>query len=240
MRELAARRVHQGVSLDDFVPAYRVALLADLGRLRGPGSAAGGSLEAASFALARFGDRCRRHPHHSGCRGVPARRNASARPERPGCAGSGRAPHPRPTDEPRPAAPGRSRPGPCRIVADDRRYGRAGPPARPMMRSRLARDALEAGMSLGTARPLAAIRHGELVILVPGGSLADHARPPARDTGADDRQDRRRRPLRRRAFPREASQACSRHTVKPRSRSPTPQRPARSCPSTSCRHSNAR
>ena len=34
LRRLAARRVHQGVSLEVFIHAYRVALLAYLGRVR--------------------------------------------------------------------------------------------------------------------------------------------------------------------------------------------------------------
>ena len=52
-------------------------------------------------------------------------------------------------------------------------------------------------MSLGTARPLAAIRHGELVLISAGTSPRDQDRQPARGTPTHHRGARHRRPLRR-------------------------------------------
>ena len=166
LRGLAARRVHQGVSLEDFIHAYRVALLAywdacveEAMRLKLP--------RQAGFELASS-DRGDRHHHHPGRRGVSARRDADQNPKWSRGQRPARAPDPRRADRPpgrrHPAAPGLDPTGQLlTIVGTVQRTTLAVADA-----LQLARDTLEEDMSLGAARPLAAIRHGELVLVTSG------------------------------------------------------------------------
>ena len=168
LRALAARRVHQGVSLEVFIHAYRVALRAywdacaeeatRLGIPRAAGFAlAGSTIEAVDSITTQAAD-------------AYLREEARVRTQ------SGRAARDlverlidgQPIDPARrhPAAPGLDPTGQLltvvgRIEQTTLAVGDA---------LQLVRDTLEESMSLGTKRPLATIRHGELVLIMAGTS----------------------------------------------------------------------
>ncbi|MCW3057729.1 MAG: hypothetical protein JWO21_1698 [Solirubrobacterales bacterium] len=168
LRELASRRVHQGVSLEVFIHAYRVALLAyweacadEATRLR--------ISRAAGFALASSAIEAI---------DIIATQAAEAylREEARILTQSGRAARDlverlingQPIDHGRrhPAAPGLDPTGALLTV-----IGRIEQTALAIGDAlQLARDTLEESISLGTIRPLTTIRHGELVVISPGTS----------------------------------------------------------------------
>jgi hypothetical protein len=168
VRELAARRVHQGVSLEVFVHAYRVALLAywdacaeEAARLR--------ISREAGFALARSAidaiDTITTQAAEAYLREENRLRTQSGRAARDLVE---RLIDGQPVDPGRrhPAAPGLDPTGQLltavgRVEQTTLAVGDA---------LQLARDTLEANMSLGTVRPLATIRHGELVLISGGTS----------------------------------------------------------------------
>jgi hypothetical protein len=168
VRELAARRVHQGVSLEVFVHAYRVALLAywdacadEAARLR--------ISREAGFALARSAidaiDTITTQAAEAYLREENRLRTQSGRAARDLVE---RLIDGQPIDPGRrhPAAPGLDPTGQLLTVV-----GRVEQTTLAVGDAlQLARDALEENMSLGTARPLATIRHGELVLISGGAS----------------------------------------------------------------------
>ena len=168
LRELAARRVHQGVSLDVFMHAYRVALLAywdacaeEASRLRLSREAgfaiAGSAIEAidiittqAAEAYLREESRVRTQTGRAGRDLIE--RLVNGQPIEP------RRRHP--------AAPGLDPTGQIITVV-----GRVAQTALAVSDAlQIARETLEESMLLGTARPLVAIRHGELVMIMAGTS----------------------------------------------------------------------
>jgi PucR C-terminal helix-turn-helix domain/GGDEF-like domain len=169
VRDLAARRVHQGVSLEVFIQAYRVALLAfwdacddEASRLR--------ISRDAGFELARsvIGaiDTITTQAAEAYLREETRVRTQSGRAARDLVE---RLINGQPIDPGRrhPAAPGLDPTGPLltvvgRIEQTTLAVGDA---------LQLARDTLEESMSVGTSGPLATIRHGELVLIATGGSL---------------------------------------------------------------------
>jgi hypothetical protein len=168
LRKLAARRVHQGVSLEEYIHAYRVALLAYWDACCDEASRLGLSREA-GFTLAR-----------SAIEGMDILTSQAAeaylREETRLTTQSGRAARDLverlinggPVDPGRrhPAAPGLDPTGLLLTVV-----GRVEQtPLAAGDALQLARDALEDSMSLGTVRPLVTIRHGELVLISPGAS----------------------------------------------------------------------
>jgi hypothetical protein len=166
LRGLAARRVHQGVSLEDFIHAYRVALLAywdacveEAMRLKLPRQA---GFELASSAIEAI-DIITTQAAEAYLREETRIRTQSGRAARDLLE---RLIHGEPTDPGRrhPAAPGLDPTGQLlTIVGTAQRTTLAVADA-----LQLARDTLEEDMSLGPARPLAAIRHGELVLITSG------------------------------------------------------------------------
>jgi PucR C-terminal helix-turn-helix domain/GGDEF-like domain len=168
LRELAARRVHQGVSLEVFLHAYRIALLAywdacadEASRLRIP--------RAAGFALASSAidaiDTITSQAAEAYLREEARLRTQTGRVARDLVE---HLINGQPTDPGRrhPAAPGLDPTGQLLTVV-----GRVEQTTLAIGDAlQLARDALEENMSLGTARPLAAIRHGELVLITGGTS----------------------------------------------------------------------
>src|SRR4051812_12637918 len=168
VRDLAARRVHQGVSLEVFIHAYRVALLAYWDACADEASRLRISREA-GFALAR-----------SAIDGIDAITTQAAeaylREETRLRTQSGRAARDlverlvdgQPIDPGRrhPAAPGLDPTGVLLTVVG--RIEQATLAVGDALQ--LARDLLEESMSLGTVRPLATIRHGELVLISAGTS----------------------------------------------------------------------
>jgi hypothetical protein len=163
LRELAARRVHQGVSLDVFIHAYRVALLAYWDACAAEASRLEISQEA-SFKLASTAidaiDTITTQAAEAYLREETRLRTQSGRAARDLLE---RLIHGQPTDPARrhPAAPGLDPTGPLltligRVEQTTLAVGDA---------LQLARDQLEESMSLGTVRPLAMIRHGELVLI---------------------------------------------------------------------------
>ena len=166
LRELAARRVHQGVSLEDFIHAYRVALLAywdacaeEAMRLKLPRQV---GFELASSAIEAI-DIITTQAAEAYLREETRIRTQSGRAARDLLE---RLIHGEPTDPGRrhPAAPGLDPTGQLlTIVGTVQRTTLAVADA-----LQLARDTLEEDMSLGAARPLAAIRHGELVLITSG------------------------------------------------------------------------
>jgi hypothetical protein len=168
VRELAARRVHQGVSLEVFVHAYRVALLAywdacaeEAARLR--------ISREAGFALARSAidaiDTITTQAAEAYLREENRLRTQSGRAARDLVE---RLIDGQPVDAGRrhPAAPGLDPTGQLltavgRVEQTTLAVGDA---------LQLARDTLEENMSLGTVTPLATIRHGELVLISGGTS----------------------------------------------------------------------
>ena len=168
VRELAARRVHQGVSLEVFVHAYRVALLAywdacadEATRLR--------ISRAAGYALARSAidamDTITTQAAEAYLREENRVRTQSGRAARDLVE---RLIDGQPIDPGRrhPAAPGLDPTGQLLTVVG--RVERTKLAVSDALQ--LARDALEENMSLGTGRPLATIRHGELVLISGGTS----------------------------------------------------------------------
>ncbi len=168
VRELAARRVHQGVSLEVFVHAYRVALLAywdacadEATRLR--------ISRAAGYALARSAidaiDTITTQAAEAYLREENRVRTQSGRAARDLVE---RLIDGQPIDPGRrhPAAPGLDPSGQLLTVV-----GRVEQTKLAVSEAlQLARDGLEESMSLGTGRPLATIRHGELVLISGGTS----------------------------------------------------------------------
>jgi hypothetical protein len=168
VRELAARRVHQGVSLEIFVHAYRVALLAYWDACAEEAARQRISREA-GFALARSAidvidtittqaaEAYLREENRLGMQSGRAARDLVERlidgqPIEPG--------------RRHPAAPGLDPTGQLLTVV-----GRVEQTTLAVGDAlQLARDALEENMSLGTVRPLATIRHGELVLISGGTS----------------------------------------------------------------------
>jgi hypothetical protein len=168
LRELASRRVHQGVSLEVFIHAYRVALLAyweacadEATRLR--------ISRAAGFALASSAieaiDIIATQAAEAYLREEARIRTQSGRAARDLVE---RLINGQPIDHGRrhPAAPGLDPTGALLTV-----IGRIEQTALAIGDAlQLARDTLEESISLGTIRPLTTIRHGELVVISPGTS----------------------------------------------------------------------
>ena len=169
LRELAARRVHQGVTLEEYIHAYRVALLAYWDACGDEASRLGLSREAA-FMLAR-----------SAIEGMDILTSQAAeaylREETRVRTQSGRAARDlverlingEPVDARRrhPAAPGLDLTGQLLTVV-----GRVEQTTLAVGDAlQLARDALEESMSLGAVKPLVTIRHGELVLVCPGAAV---------------------------------------------------------------------
>jgi PucR C-terminal helix-turn-helix domain/GGDEF-like domain len=168
VRELAARRVHQGVSLEVFLRAYRVALLAYWDACADEASRLGISREA-GFALARSAidaiDTITTQAAESYLREETRLRTQSGRAARDLVE---RLIDGQPIDPGRrhPAAPGLDPTGDLLTVV-----GRVEQTTLAVGDAlQVARDALEESMSLGTGRPLATIRHGELVLITAGTS----------------------------------------------------------------------
>jgi hypothetical protein len=169
LRELAARRVHQGVSLEVFVRAYRVALLAfwdacadEASRLRIPRAAgfalASSAIEAIDIITTQAAEAYLREEARVRTQSGRAVRDLVERLIDGQSIDPGRR---------HPAAPGLDPTGQLltvvgRIEQTTLAVGDA---------LQLARDVLEETMSLGAVRPLATIRHGELVLISAGTSL---------------------------------------------------------------------
>jgi hypothetical protein len=168
LRELAARRVHQGVSLEDFIRAYRVALLTIWDACVEDSARLGISPEVA-FTLARSTidtiDILTTQAAEAYLREETRIRTQSGQAARDLVE---RLIHGEPTGHGRrhPAAPGLDPTGTLLTIV-----GSVAQATRPIGEAlQLARDTLEDTVSLGTSRPLAAIRHGELIAVVPGTS----------------------------------------------------------------------
>src|SRR5438132_2898180 len=168
LRELAARRVHQGVSLEVFTHAYRVALLAywdacaeeatHLRISRAAGFAlASSAIDAIDIITTQAAETYLREEAHVRTQSGRAARDLVERLI-----------DGQPIDHGRrhPAAPGLDPPGQLLTVV-----GRVAQTTLAVGDAlQVARDALEESMSLGTVRPLATIRHGELVLFSAGTS----------------------------------------------------------------------
>jgi hypothetical protein len=168
VREVAPKRVHQGISLEDFLHAYRVALLTiwdecaqEATRLR--------ISRAAGFALARSAidaiDIITTQAAEAYMREETRLRTQTGRAARDLVE---RLIDGQPIEPGRrhPAAPGLDPTGPLLTVV-----GRVEQTTLAVGDAlQLARDALEESMALGTGRPLATIRHGELVLISTGTS----------------------------------------------------------------------
>jgi hypothetical protein len=168
LRELAARRVHQGVSLEVFVHAYRVALLAYWDACAEEASRLRISREA-GFALASSAidaiDTITTQAAEAYLREETRLRTQSGRAARDLI---DRLIDGQPIDPGRrhPAAPGLDTTGQLLTVV-----GRVEQTTLAVGDAlQLARDVLEESMSLGTIRPLTTIRHGELVLISAGTS----------------------------------------------------------------------
>jgi hypothetical protein len=166
VRELARRRVHQGISLEEFIHAYRVALLAIWDACTDEASRLGISREA-GFTLARSAidaiDTITTQAAEAYLREETRLRTQTGRAARdlverlingqlidPG--------------RRHPAAPGLDPTGQLLTV-----IGRVEQTTLAVGDALgLARDTLEDSMSVGTVRPLATIRHGELVLISTG------------------------------------------------------------------------
>jgi hypothetical protein len=168
LRGLAARRVHQGVSLEDFIHAYRVALLAYWGACAEEAMRLKLSREA-GFALASSAieavDIITTQAAEAYLREETRIRTQSGRAARDLLE---RLIHGEPTEPGRrhPAAPGLDPTGQLLTIVGTVQQT----PLAIGDALQLARDTLEEGLSLGATRPLAAIRHGELVLIMPGTS----------------------------------------------------------------------
>ena len=171
VREHAALRLHQGVSLEAFLHAYRAALFGYWDEC----ARAAAELDVTrdeSLALARFVldaiDTITTHAAEAYLREETRVRLQSGREARDlverlirGQAVG---------DRRHPAAPGLDPAG--RLVTVVGRVDQAAGPVGDALQA--TRDALEESLALGTARPLVAIRHGE-VVLIGGGGTGRHA-----------------------------------------------------------------
>jgi hypothetical protein len=168
LRELAARRAHQGVSLEAFIRAYRIALLTIWDACAEDAARLGISQEA-GFALARSTidaiDIITTQAAEAYLREETRIRTESGRASRDLLDRliDGRLPDP---GRRQPAAPGLDPTGRLLVIVGSVEdtslaVGDA---------LELALDALQKTMSVGSARPLAAIRHGELVLITSGTS----------------------------------------------------------------------
>jgi hypothetical protein len=168
LRDVAARRVHQGVSLEVFIHAYRVALLAYWDACAEEASRLQISRDA-GFALARSAidavDTITTQAAEAYLREETRLRTRSGRAARDLV---DRLIDGQPIERVRrhPAAPGLDPTGPLLTVVG--RIERTTLAVGDALQ--LARDALEESMALGTVRPLATIRHGELVLISAGTS----------------------------------------------------------------------
>ena len=168
LRELAARRVHQGVSLEVFIHAYRVALLAywdacaeEASRLRLSRQAgftlAGSAIEAIDIITTQAAEAYLREESRLRTQTGRAARDLVERLI------NGQPIEPR---RRHPAAPGLDPTGQLITVV-----GRVEQTALAVGDAlQIARETLEESMLLGTARPLVAIRHGEVVLIMAGTS----------------------------------------------------------------------
>jgi hypothetical protein len=168
LRDLAARRVHQGVGLEVFIHAYRVALLAYWDACADEASRLGVSRDA-GFALARSAieaiDIITTQAAEAYLREETRLRTQSGRAARDLVE---RLIDGQPIDLTRRhrAAPGLDPTGALLTVVG--RVEHATLPVGDALQ--LARDALEENLSVGTSRPLTTIRHGELVVLISSGT----------------------------------------------------------------------
>jgi hypothetical protein len=171
VREHAARRVHQGVSLEAFLHAYRAALFGYWDACAEEASRLSISREA-GLALARFAldaiDTVTTHAAEAYLREETRVRTQSGRDARDLVEhlirGQPIADHRR-----HPAAPGLNPTGPLVTIV-----GRIDETTLPVGDAlQVARDALEEDMSLGKVRPLVAIRQGEIVLVAAGSSSID-------------------------------------------------------------------
>jgi hypothetical protein len=168
LRDLAARRVHQGLSLEVFIHAYRVALLAywdacadEASRLRISREAgfalASAAIEAIDTITTQAAEAYLREETRLRTQSGRAARDlverlVNGQPIEP--------------DRRHLAAPGLDPTGQLLTVV-----GRVEQTTLAVGDAlQIARDALEQSMSLGTVRPLATIRHGELVLISAGTS----------------------------------------------------------------------
>ena len=195
LRDLAARRVHQGVSLEVFIHAYRVALLAYWDACADEASRLRISREA-GFALARSAidaiDTITTQAAEAYLREETRLRTQSGRAARDLVE---RLIDGQPIDPGRrhPAAPGLDPTGQLLTVV-----GRVEQTTLAVGDAlQVARDALEESMSLGVVRPLATIRHGELVLISAGTSPRARIASLRAARQRTDRGTQHRRPLRR-------------------------------------------
>ena len=163
LRELAARRVHQGISLEVFVHAYRVALLAywdacadQATRLRIPRAAgfalAGAAIEAIDIITTQAAEAYLREETRVRTQSGRAARDLVERLINGEPIDPGRRQR---------AAPGLDPTGPLLTIV-----GRVEETTLAVGDAlQLARDTLEEDMALGVTGPLIAIRHGELVAI---------------------------------------------------------------------------
>jgi hypothetical protein len=163
LRELAARRVHQGISLEVFVHAYRVALLGywdacadEAKRLRIPRAAgfalAGSAIEAIDIITTQAAEAYLREETRVRTQSGRAARDLVERLINGEPIDPGRRQR---------AAPGLDPTGPLLTIV-----GRVEETTLAVGDAlQLARDTLEEGMALGVTGPLIAIRHGELVAI---------------------------------------------------------------------------
>jgi hypothetical protein len=163
LRELAARRVHQGISLEVFVHAYRVALLGYWGacadeatRLRIPRAAgfalAGSAIEAIDIITTQAAEAYLREETRVRTQSGRAARDLVERLINGEPIDPGRRHR---------AAPGLDPTGPLLTIV-----GRVEETTLAVGDAlQLARDTLEESMALGVTGPLIAIRHGELVAI---------------------------------------------------------------------------
>jgi hypothetical protein len=168
LREVAARRVHQGVSLEEFIHAYRVALLAIWDACADEASRLRISREA-GFALARSAidaiDIITTQAAEAYLREENRLRTQSGRAARDLVE--------RLIDG-QPIAPGRRHPAAPGLDPTGQLLTAVGRVEQTTLAVgdalQLARDALEESISLGSVRPLATIRHGELVLIISAGT----------------------------------------------------------------------
>jgi hypothetical protein len=163
LRELAARRVHQGISLEVFVHAYRVALLGywdacadEAKRLRIPRAAgfalAGSAIEAIDIITTQAAEAYLREETRVRTQSGRAARDLVERLINGEPIDPGRRQR---------AAPGLDPTGPLLTIV-----GRVEETTLAVGDAlQLARDTLEEDMALGVTGPLIAIRHGELVAI---------------------------------------------------------------------------
>jgi hypothetical protein len=163
LRELAARRVHQGISLEVFVHAYRVALLGywdacadEAKRLRIPRAAgfalAGSAIEAIEIITTQAAEAYLREETRVRTQSGRAARDLVERLINGEPIDPGRRQR---------AAPGLDPTGPLLTIV-----GRVEETTLAVGDAlQLARDTLEEDMALGVTGPLIAIRHGELVAI---------------------------------------------------------------------------